>query len=224
MAKGADARGRIERTLETLRNGNSGFWDGFRESLRQSTAEQEDKDASDIRVLLDDFSVSYPTDDSIVRFLLELLFQRRAVFRGDLTLDVEGAVSWPLPDPDLVFRWEVEAELVDSDSAVLFSCLIRFRHVEGPGLGWVLGILGFLVGGPIGFVAGLGVGEIIDLQYENPGREGEVIRELRSIYDGSDAVIIEGLELAISRPDDRSFKLSMKVVHVESAFKGLFVG
>jgi phage tail protein X len=242
LTKGQATRDRFSNLIRMLIDKESPFWVSFWDKICHSIAEQEQADPNDFDVILDDFSVEYPSIDTdyeqIVKFseeligkwILELLEQNisrqselRAVAGGHFTLDIEGIVPWPAPDPDLVFEWEVEVKIIVPTKAILFSCLIRFDHVEGPGLRWLLGAIGVLLGGGvIGFLAGFAVGEIIDLPYESQSREDNVIQALTDAWEGLEGVLTQlppGIE--ISHPDARSVKLSIDVLLLKSAFEGL---
>jgi hypothetical protein len=227
MTKGEAARIRVMLTVSNFTYGTSDFWIAVFETIGRAIDTVKDIDFSNIPIL-DEFSVEYP--NASVGGLIQLfsdLFHKRIVMGGKFTLDIPGAVPWPIPDPDLVFTWAAEVKLIDSDSAIKFSCRICFDHVEGTGLPLVLGILGFLFGGPSGAAIGFGAGQVIDFVYERTV-DDTVVKKFADAYAENNGVITNGNpQITIARPDDSAdnwcYILSMKVEFVESAFKGLFL-
>lgn len=210
-----------------LISSNSGFWRGFRSNLRKAIAQEEGKSVSDIGVELESFSVESGQFANSNAFFRELCSNDRIVIKGTFTLEIEGVVPWPAPDPDLVFSWTLEFRFTDSYRSIQITLNIIFEGVEGPGLGWILAIIGFLLTGNIfGAIAGLGVGEFIDLQYEKPERQDAAIAALNSGYDdleekGIFDELFEQTSLQIDRPSNKRFRITKNVSHVPSAAEGL---
>lgn len=191
----------------------SQFWQGILDSITQSVADVYEVASSDLRPIPED-----------IRFLLDeeqlrkgICDHDRGVASGEFTLGIEGLVPWPMPDPDLVFSWELVIQATNEWKTILFEFTLNFEQVEGPGLAAVLGIIAYLASGNIlGAISGLAVGHGIDLVYESEEHQSVAIKAIRGAYDVFDEffdLFFENIGITASRPTEKSYKISMSVDH-----------
>lgn len=216
QTKGSTAKNNLSQVFANFPEANSPFWSAFRSGLQTAISARENNKA--IKINLVDFSAKAPSPGEL---LVKLLANHQVGFGGEFTLGVENKVQWPLPDPQLVFTWNLTAEYVEK--SVIFSCVVRFDRIRHSILlEVILAATGLALGSGLGLGTAIAVGQVISMQYNTSGNQAEVIKALGSVYDGADQVIIESITFEISRPDERSFKLSMTILHAGSFLDSIF--
>ncbi len=225
--KAAIAKRQIRTHLEMLSLKDSKFWEVVKGGIGAAVAIAEDVDEANVNVFFDEFNLDQNELD-VLRVIIEFGILEKTSFSGNFVLNIEGVVGWPRPDPDLEFEWHGKVERNGLKSLML-TILVRFVRVQGPGIGWVLGVLGYLLGAPYGLVGrifgaagGVAIGEFIDLRYESPEAEADVIQTFSKIYEGTHSVTWDAITFTLSRPDERSFQLSTNIDFTRLTLEGLF--